>query len=89
MATQFRGVIPPVVTPLTADEMLPRDKPCFTTALGPHGGSFIRTGDGARHHDGRAGTDRRRRRLRERVRRQNRLGGTLALTHQHANNTPE
>ena len=43
----------------------------------------------ARHHDGRAGTDRRRRRLRERVRRQNRLGGTLALTHQHANNTPE
>ncbi len=30
------------------DEMLPRDKPCFTTALGPHGGSFIGTGDGDR-----------------------------------------
>ena len=30
-------------------EMLPRDKPCFTTAIGPHGGSFIRTGDGDRH----------------------------------------
>ncbi|MBT1171871.1 putative DNA binding domain-containing protein [Bifidobacterium sp. MA2] len=30
------------------NEMLPRDKPCFTTALGPHGGSFIRTGDGDR-----------------------------------------
>ena len=30
------------------DGMLPRDKPCFTTALGPHGGSFIRTGDGDR-----------------------------------------
>lgn len=31
------------------DEMLPRDKPCFTTTLGPHSGSFIRTGDGDRH----------------------------------------
>ena len=24
-------------------QALPRDKPCFTTAFGPHGGSFIRT----------------------------------------------
>ena len=30
------------------DEMLPRDKPCFITALGPHTGSYIRTGDGDR-----------------------------------------
>ncbi|PJM75167.1 ATP-binding protein [Bifidobacterium simiarum] len=30
------------------EEMLPRDKPCFITALGPHKGSFIRTGDGDR-----------------------------------------
>lgn len=29
-------------------EMLPRNKPCFTTASGPHGGPFIRTGDGDR-----------------------------------------
>jgi ATP-dependent DNA helicase RecG len=30
------------------DEMLPRDKPCFVTALGAYSGSFIRTGDGDR-----------------------------------------
>lgn len=31
------------------DEMQPRLKPCYITALGPHDGSFIRTGDGDRH----------------------------------------
>ena len=30
------------------DEMLPRDKPCFVSAIGAHGGSYIRTGDGDR-----------------------------------------
>ncbi|MBW3083457.1 ATP-binding protein [Bifidobacterium phasiani] len=30
------------------DEMLPREKPCYVTASGPHGGSYIRTGDGDR-----------------------------------------
>ncbi|MEE8735153.1 MAG: ATP-binding protein [Bifidobacterium crudilactis] len=34
------------------DEMLPRDKPCFVTALGAYGGSFIRTGDGDRRMTG-------------------------------------
>lgn len=30
------------------DEMLPREKPCFVSSVGPHGGSYIRTGDGDR-----------------------------------------
>lgn len=30
------------------DEMLPRDKPCFVSSIGAHGGSYIRTGDGDR-----------------------------------------
>ncbi|WP_415446897.1 ATP-binding protein [Bifidobacterium aquikefiri] len=34
------------------DEMLPRDKPCYTTALGAYNGSFIRTGDGDRRMTG-------------------------------------
>ena len=27
------------------DEMLPREKPCFVSSVGPHDGSYIRTGD--------------------------------------------
>ncbi|MFT8704333.1 ATP-binding protein [Bifidobacterium aquikefiricola] len=34
------------------DEMLPRDKPCYTTSLGAYNGSFIRTGDGDRRMTG-------------------------------------
>ena len=30
------------------DEMLPREKPCFVSSVGPHDGSYIRTGDGDR-----------------------------------------
>ena len=30
------------------DEMLPREKPCFVSSVGPYDGSYIRTGDGDR-----------------------------------------